>query len=168
MDAPTRHFRAFDFCAVCIHGVLRALHEGDLPVLHLAHASKAAVAAHMLMHCRTPWGDPLPVDLLLHTDGDAAGCGATDAQASAATRALLRFDSRVWRDAVHEHDLWDFVWPCHPSARAGDHDTPLDRACGRPGCRCAAHISAWTAGTCRLWEAPQYPCRVRNRQKIVA
>lgn len=168
MEPDTRHFHSFDFCAVCIHGVLRALHAGALPVLHLVEPTKAAVAAHMLMHCRTPEGEPLPVDLLVRPDGRGGGCGATDAQAAAAVRALLLFDSRVWRDAVHEHDVWDFVWPCHAAAPAGDHDTPLGRACGRHGCRCRAHIVAWTAACCRVWEPPQYPARVRNRQKIVA
>jgi len=163
---PVFHLHSFDFCAVCIYKMLHALHIGELPILHV-NSQKVPAALSMLMHCRTAEGDPLAVDIMVFPDGSGA-CGSTNQQCSSAVRRLLQFESRVWRNVIDDHDLWTFVWPCHPNSPPGDNESPLTRACGRWGCLCKSHIDAWLQVNYGVVNVPQFPCKPRNRQRIVS
>lgn len=167
MDLRVVHLRGFDFCACCILDVLDVLHRGDVPVLHLTHPQKVAVAVSLLMHCRTAEGDPLPVDCLVFPDEAGGGCGATDAQRVRATRRLLQWQPAVWVDALDTDDVWAFVWPCSPAAEEGEHATPLVRACGRWGCPCRTELAAWH-WACRECSGPaRIPPNARAACKLV-
>ena len=156
---PVFHLHTFDFCAVCIYKMLHALHIGELPILHV-NPQKVSVARSMLMHCRTAEGDPLAVDIMVFPDGKGA-CGSTSYQCASAVRRLLLLDSKVWRNSIDEHDLWEFVWPCHPTSPPGEHESPLYRACGQWGCLCKSHINAWLQANYGVANVPHFACNPR-------